>query len=211
MARFGRTNNLARRAKPRRRGILDRAAASRFVGCSPRRLEGRRNDKRKGYGLVQCSKHDEHSSFGALRRSSNQSAQPPTLICHPRRCVYNRGVHCSPVFAFLLLGSPVIRPRHENAPLSVVDRLPLLGNKTRFLLRVYACETKRSKMIHAYRVTKESVIFLVEESSNCDNFLLLFLFFSPPLFFLIRIVFARFFLCSKLKTRYFDIRCISDR
>lgn len=57
-----------------------------FTIRSPRRLEGRRNDKRKGYGLVQCSQHDEHSSFGALRRSSNQSAQPPTLICHPRRC-----------------------------------------------------------------------------------------------------------------------------
>lgn len=92
---------------------------------------------------------------------------PPTEVCV---CVYNQGVHCSPVFAFLLLGSPVIRARTaRKRAMPAVDRLPLLGIKydSSFLLRTFTRNDLSWKWFTRI-ITKESVIFLEESSS--DNF-----------------------------------------
>lgn len=69
-------------------------------GCSPCRLEGRKNGKAKVTSWSSARNREYLSSgyFSSLHRSVSQ---PPTLASHPRGRVYEQSTQCSRVFAFL--------------------------------------------------------------------------------------------------------------
>lgn len=104
------------------------------MGCSPRRLEGRKNGKRKGYGLARSVRNAVNTSALILQLPADQPigsathfGLPPTWVCVCGSKVYS-------VLWYLHSFSwvsviRVLRWWHEKRMMSGTDRLILLGIK----------------------------------------------------------------------------------